>query len=117
MTWSPLVHALGDEWKALIGGVPSYPRLAKMQKIVLTTYPDMTHEELRYGWRNYLLAHQNGRAIYASPEGYARTLKQWSGPKRPIHLPYQPVSKSVVETVGQRTRLIQVPLDDPRPPA
>lgn len=89
MTWSPEVHALGADWTALIGGVPSLPRLAKMRKLVRATYPEMPEEELRYGWRNYLLAHQNGKAIYASPEGYARTLKQWSGPKRPIFLPYQ----------------------------
>jgi hypothetical protein len=58
------------------------------------------------------------RPEFFSVPHFAETWAAWVPAQRAVTVtPYQPVSKTVSEEVNGRLRLIQVPLDDPRPAA
>ena len=109
-TW---VQTLGAEWEAAYGGVAPYKQLGRYCKPLLAKYP---FSQVQIHLRHYLAAHHDREARFSSPARFAQTFLEW-GPsiQNAVWLPYQPVSKTVVETVGQRSRLIQVDISDPRP--
>lgn len=86
MTWSPEVHALGDDWRRIIGGIPPRSRLAHMRK-ELAEFP---FSQVQIHWQHYLSSHHNGRSIFASPEIFTRTFTQWAPPTQSVvRMPYQ----------------------------
>src|SRR5882724_3194272 len=112
------VIELGADWP---WGIAPYGQIGKHLKPLIAKYP---FTQVQIHWKHFCAAAKKEVALdpekarYWTPAKFAQYFETWAPPTRsPIFTPNQPVSKTVMETVSQRTRLIQVPVDDPRPAA
>lgn len=115
MTW---VQELGADWPF---GLPPYGQIGKHLKPLIVKYP---FTQVQIHWKHFCqaakkeVALEPEKARYWTPAKFAQFFETFAPPSHsPIFTPYQAVSKTVVETIGQRTRLIQVDINDPRPAA
>ena len=113
--FSTELDALATDWFNAYGGWLSRGQLGYWMKPLLVAHP---FSQVQIHWQRYIAEHRHGRSVFASPAQFAARFMEFAPPSHsPIVTLHTPVSKTVVETVGQRTRLIQVDINDPRPAA
>lgn len=107
MSW---VTEAGADWtKATGGGLISLGRLGKALKPLLRCE---SWETVRPAWQHYLKV---TLIQFASPERFVATYGEWR--ITPKVQPLGPKVKLVEDMSGHRSRLVEVPFDDPRPAA
>jgi len=112
------VRDLGRHWP--FGAAP-YGQIGKYCKPLMPRYP---FSQVEIHWIHFCaaakkeVAESPEKARYWTPAKFAEYFLTWAPPTRsPVFTAYKPVSKLVREEVGGRWRVIQVPIEDPRPPA
>ncbi len=109
MTW---VHELGADWHTAYRGEPPYGAIGKFLKPLVETLP---FSQVQIEWRHFLA---QTPARFVSIPKFVATHGSYGPPTRsPVFTAYKPVSKTVREEVNGRWRLVQVPIEDPRPEA
>ncbi len=108
------VEALCEEWSRAYQGTPPRARIAKHIEPLIDLYGPA---RVQANWRNYLAATDAKRA---SPAWFAEQFGAWETPQgsHPPMPAKPPATKMVAEvTPSGRQHLVEVPIDDPRPPA
>ena len=110
------MQELGAHWPF---GVPPYGQIGRYCKPLIAQYP-FTQVEIHF--IHFCQAAQKEvdaepeKRVYWTLARFAQYFQTWAPPSRsPVFTPYQPVSKAVAVQDGQRVRLEQVSLTDPRP--
>ena len=101
------VTILGADWRQAYDGEPPWGQIGKHLKPLM----EKPFSEVQIHWRHYL---KETPARFASPARFAATFGAWAPPSRsPIVMPR--TTKYVEIRENGRARMIEVPLNDPRP--